>query len=219
MSAATLQAERDLSPFGADTQHYWDQRYDFFSRFDEGIRVDREGLYSVKPERIAFETAKRLNGEVVFDAFCGVGGSAIGFARQGKHVITADTSAERLAMARHNAGIYGVAGRIEFVHGDAPAVMRSAKFDCASFDPAWGGPDYVKLERFTFANFVPDGNLLAELALGRNVPFAFSLPKNFDFNELARLHRPFELTWEKLNGKLLFATVIFKGDVNAAPFD
>lgn len=203
-------ATENASPFGTDTQSYWERRYDLFSRFDEGIRLDREGLYSVKPEKIALDVARRLHGEVVFDAFCGVGGSAIGFARSGKRVITADIDATRLSMARHNAEIYGVADRIDFIHGDARTLFQSTTFDCASFDPAWGGPDYNTLDGFTFAHFTPDGNQLMAHALERGLPFTFSLPKNFDFNELDRLHQPFSLTWNYLNGTPVFATALFK---------
>lgn len=43
------------SPFAAD----WAQRYDLFSRFDEGCRMDIEGWYSVTPELVAFQIAER----------------------------------------------------------------------------------------------------------------------------------------------------------------
>jgi trimethylguanosine synthase len=199
------------SPFGADTQRYWDKRNNLFHRFDEGIQLDREGLYSVKPESIALEVSARLKGDVVFDAFCGVGGSAIGFARWGKRVITSDINVERLAMARHNAEIYGVADKIEFIHGDVFAIARNIKFDCASFDPAWGGPDYYRKERFTLDMFAPDGSTLISLAQEREVPFAFSLPKNFDLNELFRLQCDFELEHHRLEGTVQFATAYFPG--------
>ncbi|CAG2169712.1 unnamed protein product [Oppiella nova] len=40
---------------------YWHQRYDLFSRFDEGIRMDSESWYSVTPERIAQHIAQRFS--------------------------------------------------------------------------------------------------------------------------------------------------------------
>ncbi|MFA4994056.1 MAG: methyltransferase domain-containing protein [Bdellovibrionales bacterium] len=202
----------DASPFGADTQRYWDKRKSLFHRFDEGVHLDREGLYSVKPEAIALEVAEYLPGKVVFDAFCGVGGSAIGFARKGKRVVTCDLSAERLAMARHNAEIYGVADRIEFIHGDVFAVADKAEFDCASFDPAWGGPDYYKKERFTLDMFSPDGRKLIEYAQKRSVPFAFCLPKNFDLKELSGLSDSFKLTEHVVDGAVQFLTAYFSGN-------
>jgi len=42
-----------------DTHKYWKQRYKLFSRFDKGIQMDREGWFSVTPERIAHHIANR----------------------------------------------------------------------------------------------------------------------------------------------------------------
>ncbi|XP_061696403.1 trimethylguanosine synthase isoform X2 [Syngnathoides biaculeatus] len=68
---------------------YWAQRYRLFSRFDEGIKLDREGWFSVTPEKIAEHIALRVesslsNTQLVIDAFCGVGGNSIQFALTGK---------------------------------------------------------------------------------------------------------------------------------------
>ncbi|CAF4445197.1 unnamed protein product, partial [Adineta steineri] len=59
---------------------YWLQRYRLFSKFDEGIVLDREGWFSVTPEKIARHIAKRCRSDVIIDAFCGVGGNTIQFA-------------------------------------------------------------------------------------------------------------------------------------------
>ena len=62
-------------------EKYWFQRYDLFSRYDEGIKMDEQGWYSVTPEQIAIKQAKRCqNATVVIDCFAGVGGNAIQFA-------------------------------------------------------------------------------------------------------------------------------------------
>ncbi|KAF3571363.1 hypothetical protein F2Q69_00059838 [Brassica cretica] len=44
---------------------YWLQRYDLFSRYDEGIQMDEEGWYSVTPEKIAVKQAERCRGKVI----------------------------------------------------------------------------------------------------------------------------------------------------------
>lgn len=73
-----------LKEFGNVTtlvKKYWFQRYDLFSKYDEGIRMDEEGWFSVTPEEIAAGQAERCSGAgVVIDAFTGVGGNAIQFA-------------------------------------------------------------------------------------------------------------------------------------------
>jgi hypothetical protein len=57
------------------------QRTRYFSGYDE------EGWYSVTPEAIAMQIAERCHGrcDVVLDAFCGIGGNAIAFARTCQH--------------------------------------------------------------------------------------------------------------------------------------
>lgn len=62
-------------------QKYWFQRYNLFSRYDEGIELDEEGWYSVTPEDIAIKQAEKCRGRTVIDCFAGVGGNAIQFAR------------------------------------------------------------------------------------------------------------------------------------------
>eukprot|EP00300_Choanocystis_sp_HF-7_P014857 c18855_g1_i3.p1 GENE.c18855_g1_i3~~c18855_g1_i3.p1 ORF type:complete len:207 (-),score=49.04 c18855_g1_i3:17-637(-) len=97
---------------------YYSQRYHLFSRFDDGIQMDEEGWFSVTPEAIARHIAQRCKGGVVVDAFCGVGGNTIQFALVCDHVIAIDIHPARLEMARHNAEVYGVANKVDFICGD-----------------------------------------------------------------------------------------------------
>lgn len=81
-------------------KYYW-QRYRLFSRWDEGIQFDKEGLFSVTPEALALHTAVRCSCHVVIDAFAGIGGNAIQLARTCDHVvgiarITSETDRHRL---------------------------------------------------------------------------------------------------------------------------
>ncbi|THG20994.1 hypothetical protein TEA_029870 [Camellia sinensis var. sinensis] len=70
--------EEGLSPL---VKKYWLQRYDLFSKYDQGIKMDEEGWFSVTPEEIAVRHAVRSGGGVVIDCFAGVGGNAIQFAK------------------------------------------------------------------------------------------------------------------------------------------
>ncbi|VTJ76490.1 Hypothetical predicted protein [Marmota monax] len=67
---------------------YWAQRYRLLSHFDDGIKLDREGCFSVTPEKIAEYSAGRVSqsftSDIIVDAFCGVGGNTIQFALTGK---------------------------------------------------------------------------------------------------------------------------------------
>lgn len=196
-----------LSPFGHDTQRYWDKRYELFSKFDEGIQIDREGLYSVKPEAIVRDIASKLQGNYVYDAFCGVGGSAIGFAAKGKRVLTTDIDPNKLRMARHNAEIYGIADKIEFRLASCLDVLQGMEeFDALHFDPPWGSVDYWKKDKFLLQDFTPDGNELMELAIKRNFPIAWVLPKNFDQTSLS-FGRPWHIEPNYSGDRLIFSTL------------
>jgi trimethylguanosine synthase len=80
----------DNPSFGTNLQTGGDdadfaQRTRYFSRYDEGCLLDEEGWYSVTPEAIATQIAERCRCNVILDAFCGVGGNAIAFARTCQH--------------------------------------------------------------------------------------------------------------------------------------
>ncbi|EIW75329.1 Tgs1 protein [Coniophora puteana RWD-64-598 SS2] len=134
-------------------QKYFSQRKRYFSLYDQGCLLDEEGWYSVTPERIADQIAERCRCDTVLDAFCGVGGNAIAFAKTCERVIALDTSPVRLALARHNAQIYGVADRIEFILADyisfAESYLSRASgngkrdIDIVFLSPPWGGISYL----------------------------------------------------------------------------
>ncbi|KAH7903583.1 RNA cap guanine-N2 methyltransferase-domain-containing protein [Hygrophoropsis aurantiaca] len=122
-----------------------------FSLYDEGCLLDEEGWYSVTLERIAHQIAERCRCDTILDAFCGVGGNAIAFAKTCERVIALDTSPIRLALARHNAVIYGVADRIEFIladyisfaHSHLSRPQKGRPIDVVFLSPPWGGPSYI----------------------------------------------------------------------------
>ena len=109
----------------------------------------------------------RCKCSVAIDALCGVGGNAIQLARTCDLVIAIDTDAARLRMAAHNARVYGVEGKIEFVLGDFMKLARTCgggargtgvegiltnkclrrlKADVVFLSPPWGGPQYAAAE-------------------------------------------------------------------------
>ncbi|XP_039009746.1 trimethylguanosine synthase-like isoform X1 [Hibiscus syriacus] len=72
-----LQFQGMSEVYSAIISKYWCQRYLLFSRFDEGIKMDEEGWFSVTPELIARHHASRCGSGIVVDSFTGVGGNAI----------------------------------------------------------------------------------------------------------------------------------------------
>ncbi|XP_014109466.1 PREDICTED: trimethylguanosine synthase [Pseudopodoces humilis] len=199
---------------------YWAQRYRLFSRFDEGIKLDREGWFSVTPEKIAEHIAVRVsqsfNCDIVVDAFCGVGGNAIQFALTSKRVIAIDIDPEKLRLARHNAEVYGVAEHIDFLCGDFMALAAGLRADVVFLSPPWGGPDYATAEIFDIQTMIcPDGFEIFRLSKKITNNIVYFLPRNADINQVASLAGPggkVEIEQNFLNNKLKTITAYF-GDL------
>ncbi|XP_022251334.1 uncharacterized protein LOC106467438 isoform X1 [Limulus polyphemus] len=136
---------------------YWAQRYRIFSRFDEGIRLDYESWFSVTPEKIAHHIAKRCACDVIIDAFCGAGGNAIQFAFTCQKVIAIDIDPGKVALAQHNAAVYGVLDKIEFVVGDYFHLIPTFKADVIFLSPPWGGPEYLETKTYDLNTMKPNG--------------------------------------------------------------
>ena len=139
-------------------EKYWKRRYNYFARFDEGIRMDAAAFFEVTPESIARHVADRMQYDTVVDGTAGVGGNAIQFAMRSRRVIAVDMDAGRLRDAEHNAAVYGVRDRMEFVcddfmhwaaHYDGPPI------DAVFLSPPWGGPSHLDAEYFSLKEALP----------------------------------------------------------------
>lgn len=91
---------RSRSPYPHVPSKYWGQRYRYFSRFDDGVTMDKEGWYSVTPEAIARHIAERVCSDIVVDPFVGCGGNAVQFALVSHLVIAIDLDPVKLEHAR-----------------------------------------------------------------------------------------------------------------------
>lgn len=97
-----------------------------FSRADEML-FDRVGLEQATDEIVADHKAKRFAGlSEVVDFCCGIGGDALALARV-VHVTAVDWSDVRIALARHNASVYGreitgITNDVAFIRPDAEAI-------------------------------------------------------------------------------------------------
>jgi len=79
-------------------------------------------------------------------------------------------------MARHNAAIYGVADRIEFLAGDARDLVAGREADLLFLDPPWGGR-YSK-ERTVLDDLPPCAEMLQQAK--RPVRAWIKVPPSFD---------------------------------------
>uniref|UniRef100_A0A803KES5 Trimethylguanosine synthase n=1 Tax=Xenopus tropicalis TaxID=8364 RepID=A0A803KES5_XENTR len=178
-----------------------------------------EGWFSVTPEKIAEHIASRVRQScdcgVVVDAFCGVGGNAIQFAKAGNRVIAVDIDPVKLDFARNNAEVYGVTDRIEFIRGDFMLLAQDLKADAVFLSPPWGGPDYVSAETFDIRTMCLDGFEVFRLSKQLTKNIIYFLPRNTDVEQVASLAGPggqVEIEQNFLNKKLKTMTVYF-GDL------
>lgn len=172
---------------------YWRFRRQLFSRFELGIQFDVTGFQAAKSEPVADFVAKHLPGNRVFDAFTGIGGSALGFARAGKRVVSIEIVGERSRMAAHNAKVYGLEDQIRFVTGNTLELWKHFAFDAAYFDPAWGGLGYEKFKSLTFSSLTPNVLPLLKAIAAQGKHMALTVPLNFDLNELKQIPREVQL--------------------------
>ncbi|MCH6575863.1 MAG: hypothetical protein IH795_11805 [Bacteroidetes bacterium] len=196
----------DICPLGDHLQHYWDR----LSKEERKMEFDEEGLFSLTPQKVALQIADNTAGNIIVDAFCGVGGSAIGFALKGKSVIAIDNSSDRLSMAKNNSDIFGVSSLIEFVEGDCMRILPEIKADTIFLDPTWGGTDYGNITEIKLSNFDPDGRYLLDLSFSITNSVVMRLPKNFDLDELKRINRDYKLQENSLKGQFLHYCVYFR---------
>jgi len=129
-------------------------------------------------------------------------------------VIALDTSQVRLALARHNAIIYGVADRIEFILADylsfarsylsVPSHQRERIIDVVFLSPPWGGPSYllasptkqpsanpleaISPTEYGLSNILPvHGAELFRLTRQVTKNVAYFLPRNVSLDEVSKL--------------------------------
>lgn len=203
--------------YSATIEKYWCQRYILFSRFDDGVKMDEEGWFSVTPEIIAHYQASRCAGGTVIDCFTGAGGNAIQFAQRCRHVVAIDIDPLKIDYARHNAAIYRVDDQIDFIVGDFFVLAPKLKADTVFLSPPWGGPDYAKVATYDMKTMLRphDGHTLFSVAKEIASRVVMFLPRNVNFNQLAELSLsaspPWSLEVEKihLNGKLKAVTAYF----------
>ncbi|WBW72894.1 rRNA methyltransferase Tgs1 [Schizosaccharomyces osmophilus] len=175
---------------------YWNNRYNLFSRFDEGIWLDYQSWYSVTPERVAYSIAQSIfeshKPELVIDAFSGCGGNTIQFAKFCP-VISIELDPIKIAMAKHNLAIYEIpSSRVTFIQGDVLDVLRSIDFasqyrTIIFMSPPWGGPSYSGKSTYSLNDLIPyTFDILYKEAFRITPYIAAFLPKNTDIDELAQ---------------------------------
>ncbi|CAG7823535.1 unnamed protein product [Allacma fusca] len=190
--ARTAEEEADMCAElrNKSLRKYWVMRYHLFSKFDDGIKLDEESWFSVTPETIAKHIAarcRRVDG-VIVDAFCGCGGNTIQFAKKYSKVIAIDIDPVKIEYAKHNAALYGVEDKIDFVVGNYLHLAPHLKADVVFLSPPWGGPEYANVPIFDLKKMKPlDGYTIFEVTKEITQNIAFYAPRNTNKNQLMQL--------------------------------
>jgi trimethylguanosine synthase len=112
-------------------------------------------------------------------------------------------------MAKHNAEIYRVSERIEFIHADVMEAYPKLSFDALNIDPPWGGPDYFTKARFDWRDFLPNPLPLIRKAITSEIAVAIGLPANFSEDELRELPPETVLRESRDATRVLFKTAYY----------
>lgn len=102
-------------------------------------------------------------------------------------VIAIDIDPEKIYMARHNAEVYGVVDRIQFIIGDFFHLCHGLKADVVYLSPPWGGPNYQQTEVYDLETMLQPAPISRLIEAARNVSdnLAFFLPKNSDADQVS----------------------------------
>lgn len=155
-------------------------------------------------------------------AFCGAGGNTIQFAKTCQRVIAIDIDEKKIEMAKHNASIYGVADRIEFIVGDYFKLASSLKADVVFLSPPWGGPQYLKADVYDIELSLLPLPASELMAVTRQITsnIAVYLPRNTNTLQLAKLAGPgnsVEIEQGFLDRKLIAITAFYGNLLKRAP--
>ncbi|KAH6574377.1 hypothetical protein BASA60_005547 [Batrachochytrium salamandrivorans] len=191
---------------------YWRKRYLLFSKFDYGVLLDIGSLLRLKTlPCISLSDRGALSW---WTPFVGSAGNAIQFALTCDRVIAIDIDPVRLECARHNAAIYGVQDKIEFIRGDFMELMPTLKADGVFMSPPWGGPSYSDLETFDIDTMMPMNgtNLFNQVRDTITPNIIYFLPRNVNHEQVRNLAAPgetCEMEETLLNGRVTSYTVYF----------
>lgn len=99
-------------------------------------------------------------------------------------VIAIDIDPEKINLARHNAEVYGVADRIEFIVGDFFLLAPFLKADVVFLSPPWGGPQYLRAPVFNLECMELDGFNIYRAARSISQNIGYFLPRNTNSDQV-----------------------------------
>ena len=206
---------------------FWYQRYYYYSKFDEGIKMDNESWYSVTPEIIAEYTAKLANKDsIIIEGFCGSGGNVIQFSKYCKKVYAIDIDIKKIEICKNNCKVYKCPDNIIFIHSDFLKIDKykeNIKADYIFLSPPWGGIQYKNNEVYCIKKLMkPDISEIIKMSLKVSKHIMFYLPRTLMLEELFEIiseinHEDrlfFDVHILKSANKIKALLIIFGYDIN-----
>ena len=189
----------------APNEKFWEKRYYYYSKFDDGILMDEESWFSVTPEPIAKYIAKLIYGKIVIDGFCGSGGNVIQFSKYCKKVYAIDIEKNKINICKNNCNVYECKDNIKFILSDFLEMKNKIKADYVFLSPPWGGPDYKHSTVYSIKKYMkPDIIDIVRVSLSVAKNILFYLPRNLDLDEFFDICSEIKNEIEKNSGKNLF---------------
>lgn len=101
-------------------------------------------------------------------------------------VIAVDIDPVKIELARHNAKVYGVEDRIEFIVGDFMKLAPKLAADVVFLSPPWGGPEYFSNKEYNLdqIEIKGGGEEIYKLATGITTNICYYLPKNINTDQV-----------------------------------
>ena len=121
-------------------------------------------------------------------------------------MLAVDNNALRLKCARHNAQIYGVADRVDFVLGDVTEIVpRLHGAGLIFMSPPWGGPEYIELPEYHLTHVpIPHFQSFVKQCLQLTENLVLYLPRNLvikDIQHLSDISGGCEIEMLRVNGR------------------
>ncbi|KAL0219230.1 hypothetical protein P9112_004883 [Eukaryota sp. TZLM1-RC] len=192
---------------------YWYGRFNLSSRFEEGIMLDRQALFSLCPESVACHVATRvrhvIGNSTVVDCTAGGGGNVIQFGKGGS-VIGIDLDEVKIKCTLNNAKIYEIDHNVDLIHGNCLQIIPILKsISCIYFSPEWTGPSYTDLAVFPASCFTPSLIEIARVIRLHKVkvvvvcfPRNISVATVLEFGKLINCMGKIEMEQNILRGKI-----------------
>lgn len=130
-------------------------------------------------------------------------------------MIAIDIDPKKIEMARHNAKIYKVEDKIDFIVGNYFDVIEGIKADIVFLSPPWGGPSYMKHDTIydLEQSLLPvSASKLLETTRKVTKDIVLYLPRNSNTKQLATLAGPgnsVEIEQNFLDRKLVAITAYY----------